>query len=70
MRFSGDVGDVLGVVEESHRVVITPEQQDRTLELDEPLQRGAAPVRVVPRLLREEIPGLPAPGDEARDVMG
>src|SRR5579884_373953 len=67
--FIGDVGDVLGVVQESHRVVIAPEQQNLTVQLEETVERRAAAERITPRLLRNQILRTPAPGYEPGDVL-
>ncbi len=64
-----DVDDVLGVVKEGHGVVIAAEQQDLAVERDEPIEGRGATEGVVPRLLRVQVLGMPAPRDKARDVM-
>jgi hypothetical protein len=41
---------VLGIVEEGHRIVIAPDQQDLAVQLYEPFERRVTSVWVAPRL--------------------
>ncbi len=65
----GNVDDVLGVVEEGDLVVITSDQQNLAIELDEAFERRAVAERVAPRLRREQMSGLFSPRGEARGVI-
>ena len=57
---------MLHVMEERHRVVVAPEEQDLPAETLEPIERRFLAVRKIPRLMREQVAGLPAPRHEAR----
>src|SRR5438874_10833915 len=63
--FVRNVHDVLRVMQQRHGIVIAAGEQDLPIQLDESLERGVMSNRVIPRLPREEILGVPAPRDES-----
>ena len=67
-RLSGDIDDVLGVVEKGDGVVIAAEQQDPAIHTGETFQRRSVTEGIVPGLLRDQVTGPLAPDDESGHV--
>ena len=61
--------EVLGVVQERDLVVVAPEQEDASSELDEPRQRRPRAVGVVPGLGRKQRRRVWPTADEPHDVV-